>query len=62
MQKKPALGELSQVAAWLRRADHSGINASRRAAMSTFMLQLVGLWVAIVLVAWAAYEIRDDWV
>ena len=29
--------------------------------MSTFMLQLVGLWVVMVLVAWAVYEIRDDW-
>ena len=30
--------------------------------MSTFMLQLVGLWVVIVLAAWAVYEIGDDWV
>ena len=29
--------------------------------MSTFMLQLVGLWVVMVLAAWAVYEIRDDW-
>ena len=29
--------------------------------MSTFMLQLVGLWVVMVFVAWAAYEIKDDW-
>ena len=59
--KKPALGELSQVATWQYWGDYSGINASRRAAMSTFMLQLVGLWVVMVLTAWAVYEIKDDW-
>lgn len=29
--------------------------------MSTFMLQLVGLWIVMVLVALVIYEVRDDW-
>ncbi len=29
--------------------------------MSSFMLQLVGLWVVAVLVAWVIYEVREDW-
>jgi len=35
--------------------------ASRRAAMSTLMMQMVGLWILAVLVAWVINEIRDDW-
>ncbi len=29
--------------------------------MSTLMIQMVGLWVLAVLVAWVVNEIRDDW-
>jgi hypothetical protein len=29
--------------------------------MSTFMLQLVGLWIVMVLVGLVIYEVRDDW-
>lgn len=27
--------------------------------MSTFLLQLVGLWLLVVVVAWVIYEVRD---
>lgn len=29
--------------------------------MSTLMVQMVGLWILAVLVAWVINEIRDDW-
>ena len=29
--------------------------------MSTLMMQMVGLWILAVLVAWVINEIRDDW-
>lgn len=29
--------------------------------MSTLMMQMVGLWIVAVLVAWTINEIRDDW-
>lgn len=29
--------------------------------MSTLMMQMVGLWIVAVLVAWVINEIRDDW-
>lgn len=29
--------------------------------MSTFMLQLVGLWVVVVFVGLVIYEIREEW-
>ncbi|KGH03997.1 hypothetical protein P608_24905 [Comamonas thiooxydans] len=29
--------------------------------MSTLMIQMVGLWILAVLVAWVINEIRDDW-
>lgn len=29
--------------------------------MSALMNQLVGLWLLVMLVAWAIYEVRDDW-
>ncbi len=29
--------------------------------MSTLMIQMVGLWILAVLVAWVLNEIRDDW-
>ena len=29
--------------------------------MSTLMMQMVGLWIVAVLVAWLINEVRDDW-
>lgn len=29
--------------------------------MSTLMMQMVGLWIVAILVAWLINEIRDDW-
>ncbi len=29
--------------------------------MSTLMIQMVGLWILAVLVAWVINEVRDDW-
>ena len=29
--------------------------------MSTFMLQLVGLWVVVVFVGLVIYEVREEW-
>lgn len=29
--------------------------------MSNLMMQMVGLWIVAVLVAWVINEIRDDW-
>lgn len=29
--------------------------------MTTLMMQMVGLWILAVLVAWVINEIRDDW-
>ncbi len=29
--------------------------------MSTLMMQMVGLWILAVLVAWVINEVRDDW-
>lgn len=29
--------------------------------MSTLMMQMAGLWILAVLVAWVINEIRDDW-
>lgn len=29
--------------------------------MSTLMMQMVGLWIVAVLVAWVINEVRDDW-
>ncbi|PIG09479.1 hypothetical protein CLU84_2390 [Comamonas sp. 26] len=29
--------------------------------MSTLMMQMVGLWILAMLVAWVINEVRDDW-
>lgn len=29
--------------------------------MITLMMQMVGLWIVAILVAWLINEIRDDW-
>ena len=29
--------------------------------MSTLVMQMVGLWIVAILVAWLINEIRDDW-
>lgn len=29
--------------------------------MSTLMIQLIGLQLGVLLVAWVIYEVRDDW-
>ena len=29
--------------------------------MSTLMMQMVGLWIVAILLAWLINEIRDDW-